>query len=221
MTLKKFSIAIDGPAGAGKSTVAKRVAEELGIEYIDTGAMYRALTLKVLKLGLNPKKHNDVMKTLVDTSINFENNHIYLDGINVDQEIRGNLINNNVSYVAKIKEVRDEMVQIQKKIGETKSVVMDGRDISNVVLPDSKFKFFITATVEERANRRFKELVEKGSKDVTLEQIKNEIENRDSIDSTREIAPLKQSLDSYKIDTTNKSIEDSVSKIVSMVKGEI
>ena len=219
MTLKKFSIAIDGPAGAGKSTVAKRVAEELSIEYIDTGSMYRALTLKVLQLGLNPKKDDDVIKVLESTSIDFRNNHIFLDEINVDKEIRENIINNNVSFIAKIKEVRDGMVKIQQELANKKSVVMDGRDICDVVLPGADFKFFITASVEERANRRFKELVEKGSKDVTLEQIRNEIVERDRIDSTREVAPLKQSLDAYKIDTTNKSIEDSVSIIVSMIEG--
>lgn len=219
MTLKKFSIAIDGPAGAGKSTVAKRVAEELSIEYIDTGSMYRALTLKVLQLGLNPKKDDDVIEVLESTSIDFRNNHIFLDEINVDQEIRENIINNNVSFIAKIKEVRDGMVKIQQELANKKSVVMDGRDICDIVLPGADFKFFITASVEERANRRFKELVEKGSKDITLEQIRNEIIKRDRIDSTREVAPLKQSLDAYKIDTTNKSIEDSVSIIVSMVKG--
>lgn len=219
MTLKKISIAIDGPAGAGKSTVAKRVAEELSIEYIDTGSMYRALTLKVLQLGLNPKNNDDVIKVLESTSIDFRNNHIFLDEINVDKEIRENIINNNVSFIAKIKEVRDGMVKIQQELAHKKSVVMDGRDICDVVLPEADFKFFITASVEERANRRFKELIEKGSKDVTLEQVRNEIIERDRIDSTRELAPLKQSLDAYKIDTTNKSIEDSVSIIVSMVEG--
>ena len=219
MTLKMISIAIDGPAGAGKSTVAKRVAEELVIEYIDTGAMYRALTLKVLQLGLNPKDSLDVIKALDSTSIDFRDNQIFLDENNVDKEIRENIINNNVSFIAKIKEVRDGMVKIQQELAKTKSVVMDGRDICDVVLPNAKFKFFITATVEERANRRFKELIQKGDKDVTFEQIKSEIESRDLIDSTREITPLKQSLDAYKIDTTNKSIEDSVSLIVSMVRG--
>lgn len=219
MVFEKISIAIDGPAGAGKSTVAKRVAEELSIEYIDTGAMYRALTLKVLRLGLDPKNKIDVIKLLENTAIDFKNNHIYLDGINVDKEIRENQINNNVSFIAKIKEVRDGMVKIQQDLAKTKSVVMDGRDISDVVLPGAKYKFFITASVEERAKRRFKELVQNGNKDLTLEQIKDEIENRDKIDSTREIAPLKQSIDSYKIDTTDKSVEDSVSKIISMVRG--
>lgn len=219
MTLKRISIAIDGPAGAGKSTVAKMVAEELAIEYIDTGAMYRALTLKVLQLGLDPENKLDVIKVLDDTSIDFRKKHIFLDDNNVDKEIRENIINNNVSFIAKIKEVREGMVKIQQELAKIKSVVMDGRDICDIVLPNAEFKFFITATVEERANRRFKELLEKGNKDVTLEQIKNEIENRDRIDSTREISPLKQSLDSYRIDTTNKSVEDSVSLIVSMVRG--
>lgn len=221
MSIKRFSIAIDGPAGAGKSTIAKKVAKELAIEYIDTGAMYRALTLKVLELGLDPNKESDVIKIIKDTSIDFQNNHIYLDGVNVDKQIRENRINNNVSSIAKIKEVRDRMVGIQQKLARAKSVVMDGRDISTIVLPDSEFKFFITASVDERSNRRYKELLEKGDKDITFEQIKREIEYRDMLDSTREIAPLKQSVDAYKLDTTNKSIDDSVSKIISIVKGGI
>lgn len=219
MTLKRISIAIDGPAGAGKSTIAKRVAKELEIEYIDTGAMYRALTLKALNQGLDPQNEQDIIKLLINTSIDFKNNSIFLDGENVDKEIRENFINNNVSFIARIKEVRDGMVEMQQELAKSKSVVMDGRDIGSVVLPNARFKFFITATVEERANRRYKELVEKGNGDINLNQIKLEIENRDLIDSTREIAPLKQSIDSIKIDTTDKTIENSVLEIISVIKG--
>lgn len=219
MTLQRISIAIDGPAGAGKSTVAKRVAEELSIEYVDTGSMYRALTLKVLELGLDPHKESDVINLMKETSIDFKDNHIYLDGVNVDKEIRENRINNNVSFIAKIKEVREGMVKVQQDLAKTKSVVMDGRDICTVVLPDAKFKFFLTASVDERANRRYKELIEKGNTDISLDQIKSEIENRDHLDSTREIAPLKQSSDSYKLDTSNKNIDESVAAIISVVKG--
>ncbi len=209
-----ISIAIDGPAGAGKSTVAKKVAQVLSIEYIDTGAMYRALTLKVLKLGLNPQSIEDVVNILENTSIDFRNNHIYLDNKEVDNEIRSNIINKNVSYVAVIKEVRDGMVRIQQKMAETKSIIMDGRDIGTVVLPNSNFKFFITASVEERARRRYKELIEKGEQSISFEQIKKEIEQRDRIDSTRAISPLVQAEDAYLIDTTNKTIDECVDEIV-------
>lgn len=212
-----ISIAIDGPAGAGKSTVAKKVAQVLSIEYIDTGAMYRALTLKVLKLGLNPQSIEDVVNILENTSIDFRNNHIYLDNKEVDNEIRSNIINKNVSYVAVIKEVRDGMVRIQQKMAETKSIIMDGRDIGTVVLPNSNFKFFITASVEERARRRYKELIEKGEQSISFEQIKKEIEQRDRIDSTRAISPLVQAEDAYLIDTTNKTIDECVDEIVCII----
>lgn len=214
-----FSIAIDGPAGSGKSTIAKKVAKKLSIEYIDTGAMYRALTLKILQLNLDPNKKSDVLKAMENTSIDFRDNHIYLDNVNVDNEIRENLINNNVSFVARIKEVRDKMLKIQQNLARKKSVVMDGRDITTVVLPKADYKFFITASIDERANRRYKELIEKGNTNITFEQIKNEIENRDKVDTTREIAPLKESIDAFKIDTTDKSIDYSVAKIISIVKG--
>lgn len=216
-----YSIAIDGPAGAGKSTIAKLVSKKLNIEYIDTGAMYRALTLKVLNNNLNPQNPNDVIKILKNTEIDFINNHIYLDGELVDKEIRENIINKNVSYVAIIKEVREGMVKLQQKMAKTKSVVMDGRDITTVVLPNANFKFFITASVEERGRRRYKELVEKGETAITLEQIINEIEKRDNIDSNREISPLIISDDSIVLDTTNMSIEKCVESIISIVKGGI
>lgn len=219
MLNKNISIAIDGPAGAGKSTIAKKIASDLNIEYIDTGAMYRALTLKVLQLKLDPKNENHVVAAIKDTNIDFKNNSIYLDNINVDEQIRENIINNSVSFVAKVKEVREAMVNMQRELSKMKSVIMDGRDIGSIVLPDAKFKFFITATVEERASRRYKELVSKGEVDISLEQIKEEIENRDRIDTTREIAPLVQTKDAYKIDTTNMTIVECVEKIISIVRG--
>lgn len=217
--MKNITIAIDGPAGAGKSTVAKMVSQGLSIEYIDTGAMYRALTLKVLQLQLNPKIKEDIIQAMEGTEIDFKNNHIYLDGKLVDKAIRDNLINKNVSYIAKVKEVRDYMVKVQKQLAKSKSVVMDGRDIGTVVLPKADFKFFIVASVEERARRRFKELIEKGELGISLEQIQKEIENRDKIDSTREISPLIQSEDAYRLDTTYMTIEESVNKIISIVQG--
>lgn len=214
-----FSVAIDGPAGAGKSTIANRVADKLKIEYIDTGAMYRALTLKVLNVNKDPKNTSEVVQIMKNTEIDFENNHILLDGKNVDEEIRDNLVSTNVSYVSQYKEVRDQMVLLQQKMAKTKSIIMDGRDITTVVLPDAEFKFFITASIEERAKRRYIELLNKGYTKSTYKQIFDEIRTRDEIDSNREISPLSIADDAYVLDNTDKSIDESVDIIVSMVKG--
>lgn len=219
MLNKNISIAIDGPAGAGKSTIAKKVSEILSIEYIDTGAMYRALTLKVLNLNLDPKSSRDVISTLDKSFIDFKDNHIYLDGIKVDKEIRNNIINKNVSYIARIKEVREGMVKAQQNLAKTKSVIMDGRDIGTVVLTNADYKFFITASVEERARRRYNELVEKGEKNISLTSIQKEIENRDKIDSNRKVSPLIKSEDAYLIDTTCMTVDEVVGKIISIVEG--
>lgn len=219
MRNKKYAIAIDGPAGAGKSTVAKKIANILNLEYIDTGAMYRALTLKVIRENKDPKNAAQVIDILKDTHIEFNNNHIYLDGEIVDKEIRENNINKNVSHIAIIKEVREKMVLLQQEMAKTKSVIMDGRDISTVVLTNAEYKFFITASAKERATRRYKELIENGEKDITLEQIIEEIEKRDNIDSNREVAPLKMSQDAILINTDNLSIDEVISKIIDIVKG--
>lgn len=215
----KYAIAIDGPAGAGKSTVAKKIAKILNLEYIDTGAMYRALTLKVLRENKDPRNPEHVIDILKDTHIEFNNNHIYLDGEIVDKDIRENNINKNVSYIAIIKEVREKMVLLQQEMAKTKSVIMDGRDISTVVLKNAEYKFFITASTKERATRRYKELIQNGQKDITLEQIIEEIEKRDNIDSNREVAPLKMSEDAILINTDDLSIDEVVSKIIDMVEG--
>ncbi len=199
--------------------MAKRIAEILNLEYIDTGAMYRALTVKVMRNNLDPQNAEQVIKTFKNTDIEFNNNHIYLDGENVDKEIRDNEINKNVSYIAIIKEVREGMVSLQQNMAKTKSVIMDGRDISTVVLINAEYKFFVTATPEERARRRYKELIENGKTDITLEQIISEIEKRDHIDSNREIAPLRQAEDAILINTDDLSIEEVVSTIIQIVQG--
>lgn len=219
MKKKFFSIAIDGPAGAGKSTIANKVADILGIEYIDTGAMYRALTLKVLNENKDPENLIDVLDVLEDTKIDFENKHIMLDGKIVDEEIRENEVSNKVSYVSQFKEIRNEMVRLQQEMSKSKSVIMDGRDITTVVLPDAEFKFFLTATIEERAKRRYTELLEKGHRSSTYKQILNDIKNRDHIDSNREVAPLSIADDAYVLDTTDKTIAETVDLIVSIVRG--
>ncbi|WP_422486709.1 (d)CMP kinase [Gudongella sp. DL1XJH-153] len=216
---RHYSIAIDGPAGAGKSTVAKIVAKKLNFEYIDTGAMYRAYTLKVLQNNLDPKNQNEVKSLLDSTDIYFIDNHIYLDGEMVDDEIRDNRISDNVSYIASIKEVRSKMVSLQRKMAERKSVVMDGRDITTVVLPKADYKFYVTASVEERGNRRYLELINKGVKNITLQSVIDDIRRRDEIDSTREESPLTRTEDSVLIDTTELSIEETVDMIIDLVKG--
>ncbi|RKD34522.1 (d)CMP kinase [Thermohalobacter berrensis] len=215
--MKKISIAIDGPAGAGKSTIAKIISKKLKITYIDTGAMYRALTLKLLDNKINLDDINSIKKILTNTTIDFKNNNIYLDGKIVNEQIRTNKVNNNVSKVAKIKEVREELVKKQRQIACNKSVVMDGRDIGTYVLPYATFKFFITASVEERGKRRYKDLIKK-EKDITLEKVIEEIKIRDKIDSTRELSPLKMSKDAILIDTTYKTIEETVNEILTYIK---
>jgi len=217
----RCSIAIDGPAGAGKSTVAKILAKKLGFEYVDTGAMYRAYTLKVIRMKLDPQNREQVLSILNDTNIDFINNHIYLDDELVDEDIRDNSVSKQVSYIASIKEVRDKMVFLQQEIARKKSIVMDGRDITTVVLPNANFKFFVTATVEERGRRRYLELISNGKNDVTLEDTVFDIKKRDEIDSSREESPLIQSDDAILIDTTKLSIEESVEKITSIIKGGI
>ena len=219
MIKDRLVIAIDGPAGAGKSTIAKNVSEILNIEYIDTGAMYRALTLKILNNGIDIKDKDAILKLVQSTSIRFKNNKIYLDGVVVDKEIRKNIVSNNVSNVAKIKEVREQLVAMQRELAKDSSIIMDGRDIGTVVLPDADFKFFIVASVEERAKRRYIELMDKGEKDISYERILNEIKRRDTIDSTREIAPLKKASDAYEVDTSNQTIEESIREVINIIEG--
>ena len=217
MTEAYYSIAIDGPAGAGKSTIAKKVSETLKIEYIDTGAMYRALTLKVLRNNIDPMNEEKIIEIAKSTEIYFKNNNIYLDHIDVSEEIRNNIISQNVSHISKIGEVRNRLVNLQRNMALEKNIVMDGRDIGTVVLPNAQYKFFLTATVIERATRRYKELLDRDVFDVDLDSIISDIIERDSIDSNREISPLKQAKDAYLLDTTDKSIEECVDYIVSIV----
>ena len=219
--MKHVSIAIDGPAGAGKSTVAKIVADKLGFQYIDTGAMYRAYTLKILDNGIDPEDEISVLKLLDSTDIDFRDNRIFLDETQVDEEIREGRITKNVSFIASYKAVREKMVRLQQSMSTRKSVVMDGRDITTVVLPDADFKFFITATADERGRRRYLELLGKGVEGITLEDTIEDIRRRDTFDSTREESPLTKTEDSYLVDTTNMTIPEAVEHIISIVDGEV
>lgn len=214
-----YSIAIDGPASSGKSTIAKEVSKILNIEYIDSGAMYRALTWKILENNIKPKDKDAIIETLTHTHIDFKEGNIFLDGKSVNDEIRLNYVSKNVSHIAIIPEVRKILVDLQKKMSRSKNIVMDGRDIGTVVLTDAKYKFFLTATIEERASRRYKELKLTGSKEVSVKEIQEEIRKRDEIDTNRKIAPLKQAEDAILIDTTDKSIAEVVEEIVSIIKG--
>jgi cytidylate kinase len=219
--LKKISIAIDGPAGAGKSTVAKKIAEKLGILYLDTGAMYRAVALKAIRQGINTKDVNDVSELVSDINIDvkyIENiQHEYLEGEDVTGLIRTPEVSVGASDVAAVKQVRIKMVEIQRKIASQYSVVMDGRDIGTYVLPKADLKIFLTASIEERALRRYNELIERKNF-VDLCNIRKDIEYRDQNDSSRSFAPLQKAEDAVEIDTTKMTIDEVVGKILNFVK---
>ena len=211
-------IAIDGPAGAGKSTVAKILAHKLGFLYIDTGAMYRALTLKAIAQKIDAPDTERLIQIAKATNIDLSNNpdgtlKISLDGQDVTQLIRQTRITRLVSDVAKIKEVREVMLGLQRRLGKQKNSVLDGRDIGTVVFPDADKKFYVDANFKERVRRRYKELKELGQK-VTPEEIEADLRNRDTIDSTREFAPLKKAEDAIYIDTTDMTIEEVVNTLL-------
>lgn len=214
--MNNLVIAVDGPAGAGKSTIAKIVAEKLNINYIDTGAMYRAITYKCLESKVDINNEEEVKKIAKNTNIDFKDNNIYLDGKVINEEIRTMEVSNNVSNVAKIKEVRYLMVDVQREVGKRNSVILDGRDIGSYVFPNAHYKFFLIATPHERGSRRHRELIEKGY-EVTLDEIINDIIKRDEIDSNREFAPLVKATDAIEIDTTGKSINEVVELVVSKI----
>ena len=209
----KIAIAIDGPAAAGKSTVAKMVAQSLSYTHIDTGAMYRALTLSALLERLQLDDEARIAELLSKTTIELvqaaDGQRVYLNGSDVTQGIRSQEVTNNVSYVAKHPLIRKEMVKRQQELAKEQGVVMDGRDIGTHVLPDAEVKFFLIATVEERAKRRYEENIRKGIYS-TLKELQQEIEQRDEIDSKRETAPLIKADDAIELDTTSLSIHDVV-----------
>ena len=219
MEKDRLVIAIDGPAGAGKSTIAKEIAKRLDLEYIDTGAMYRALTLKVINNKIDINDIDKIIEVANSTSIKFKNNSIYLDGIIVDGDIRKNIVNTHVSNIAKIKEAREIMVSMQREMSRCSNIIMDGRDIGTVVFPNANYKFFLIASIEERARRRYLEILQKGEDNVSYEKVLKDIKTRDTIDSTRDISPLKKASDAYEIDTTDKSIEETVMEIINIVEG--
>ena len=218
---KRINIAIDGPAGAGKSTVARQVADYLSFLYIDTGAMYRALTYKAIErevdLENGPLLKELLNETVIDLKVGEEEQHVLLDNKDVTTDIRSFHVTNNVSFVARQSEVREEMVKRQKVLADKGGVVMDGRDIGTHVLPNSELKVFLIASVEERASRRYKELIDKGI-EADYNTIKNEIALRDKRDSEREVAPLVKADDASEIDTTSMTISEVVDCILQLAR---
>lgn len=213
MINKTVVIAIDGPAGAGKSTVAKKIAEKLNIIYLDTGAMYRIVTYKVLSDNIDFDNQEALSEFLKALDITYSDGHLCLDGKKVGEEIRTALINQNVSRISSSAIVRDAMTELQREIGKKQSCIMDGRDVGTVVFPNADVKIFLIADVEKRAHRRFLENQKNGISS-SLEEIKSSIVERDRLDSEREIAPLLKADDAIELDTSDMNIEQVVSKII-------
>lgn len=216
----RISVAIDGPAGAGKSTIAKLVAKNFDLMYINTGAMYRAVALKATKNGLNPNNINEICNLISNMEMHFENDDLILDGVNIQSEITMPEISSIVSAYASIPEVRKMLVKLQRDMSKKYNVIMDGRDIGTVVLKDSPFKIFLTATPEERAERRYNELKARNI-ECSYNEILEDIIKRDHIDSTRETDPLRKADDAIEVDTTGLNIEQVTEKISEYIKSKL
>lgn len=212
-----FRVAIDGPSGAGKSTIAKAVAKQLGIDYIDTGAMYRSVGYKMMRSGIPASDEAAVKAMLADTDIDFRDGDIFLDGRKVNDVIRTSEVAKMASECSVLPDVRAKLVDLQRQMGSRKSVIMDGRDIGTNVLKDAEYKFFLTASAEERAERRYKELAEKGEK-ISFDEVLRDIKQRDHNDMTRKLNPLRKAEDAVEVDTTGLSIEEVINKVVIQIR---
>lgn len=222
--MKKLVVAIDGPAGSGKSTVSKLVAKRLGLLYLDTGAMYRALTLKAMREGINFNNEEAVIKLAGEAEITLtmepgREAKVFLDGDDVTYEIRMPEVTQNVKHVACIPAVRKRMVELQRNIAESEGAVVEGRDIGTVVLKDAPHKFYLDASEKERVTRRLKELLAKGM-DVDIKDIEADVKARDTSDTNRKVGPLKKADDAVYVDTTRLSIDEVVDKILSYINNK-
>lgn len=218
---KNINVAIDGPAGAGKSTIARRAAEQLGFIYVDTGAMYRAMAYEMLSQGIDPGDSKAVAAHAADADITIAfrdgEQHVLLNGTDVSGLIRTPEVSCAASFVSAVPEVRAHLLGLQKRMAASENVIMDGRDIGTVVLPDADVKIFLTASAEVRGRRRYEELQKKGE-NVSLDQIIASVRERDRQDSERAVAPLKQAEDAVRIDSSDMTIGEVTSEIVSLVE---
>lgn len=216
-----YNVAIDGPAGAGKSTIAKLVAKEKGYIYVDTGAMYRGLAIHFLDKGIQPQETEKVIEACKDAEVTiaYEDavQHVYLNEKDISSRLRNEEVGNMASVTSAIPEVRKKLLELQQNLAKTQNVIMDGRDIGTCVLPHADVKVYLTASVETRAKRRYQELQEKGE-DCNLEEIAHDIEERDRRDMTREIAPLKQAEDAVLVDSSDMTIAEVVKTIVDLCR---
>ena len=212
-------VAIDGPAGSGKGTVAKILAQECNLTYIDTGAMYRAIAYSALQNNIDITDEEKIVELAKSSKIEFIDGKTYLNSDDVSKEIRTMEVTRIVSFVSSIVRVRELMVELQRKMAKDNNVIMEGRDITTVVLPNANYKFYLDASLEERANRRYKENIEKGM-NVTIEEIKENISKRDYNDMHKEVGSLVRTDEQIYIDTTNMSIEEVVNKIVNIIGSE-
>ena len=222
---KTYSIAIDGPAGAGKSTIARRLAKELGYHYVDTGAIYRTVAYFMDLLGVSPKDVDGVERYIDELTVEIEYNQkgeqrMLMNGMDVTDDIRSQDISQKASLVSAHAVVRDVLLDMQRDVAKKHNVIMDGRDIGTVVLPRAKVKIFLTASVEVRAKRRYDELVAKGTK-ADLNKIQEEIRQRDHQDISRPIAPLKQAKDAVLVDTSNMTIDEVITTLQRIIKEKI
>lgn len=218
--MQNIIVAIDGPAGSGKSTIAKIIADKYNFTYIDTGAMYRMITLYCLDNNINFKDEFAVKNALAHISLDMQGDKFFLNSKEVTQNIREPRINENVSQIASIKAVRDNLVNLQRKISEGKNVILDGRDIGTVVFPNAQIKIYLIASPEERANRRYKELIQKGT-DISYDEVLKSIKERDYIDSTRKESPLTKAADAIELDSTGLKIEEVLAFISKRIEEKI
>lgn len=219
--MKNINVAIDGPSGAGKSTIARTAAGRLGFLYVDTGAIYRTVAVYADRHGLTAENIGDVVKLLPEINIDLRyadgEQHVFLNGEDVSRQIREHKISALTSACSAIKEVRNFLLEIQRNIASCNDVIMDGRDIGTVILPNAQVKIFLTASPEIRAERRHKELLEKGE-NISYEKVLQDVKDRDFNDSTRKESPLKQADDAVLADTSDKTLEESIEMIINIIK---